>query len=139
MNYYCSAINRQTPEVSLELDTFEFWMKGFSRPENADKFYQPIYAWIEKNQERIAAGDMILKIHIDFEYINSSSLMFIIKYLKQCVDIRNGRRVEVYWYHDESDVEDTLETTNELWLVIGTPITTVCRNFSKNPGSEASR
>ena len=127
MDFYCEEVSKQTPEARLSLDTMEFLLKGFSRPENADKYYQPIYAWINKNEQQIMANGKKLNIIIDLDFINSSSLIYIIKLLKQCVDVRHARNLEIFWYYDECDAEDIIETCDELCTVIGIPFTMVCR------------
>lgn len=132
MNLFISAITKQTPEVLFDLDTLEFRLRGFSRPENADRFYQPIFSWLTDNQRAIFEHDKVLRLTIDLEYINSSSLIFLIKLMKICVDTRDGKRIDINWLYDENDADDIIETCNELWTVIGVPITMICRNESQN-------
>jgi hypothetical protein len=103
---------KSTPYILLDPQANQILMKGESYPENAAKFYAPVFSWIE----RYFSSHDPKKIVVDFEllYFNSSSskaLMNLLEMLEHAVS--SGHEVLVYWhYNAENDL--SLECGQEL-------------------------
>jgi SiaC family regulatory phosphoprotein len=94
---------RSTPQVVLDPFKGEIALVGDSYPEDALQFYSPILSWAKNF---LATSNLKVNLHIDLNYINSSST----KCLLNLFDVLEkaflaGRAVEIFWYFDqENDV-----------------------------------
>ena len=106
---------KHTPEVIIDSEKNEFSIRGFSRPENVESFFEQIYIWISKKAEAVSRNPHNLKIIIDLEYFNSSSLIHLLQFLTRCVEIKGNESVGISWFYDNEN-DDSLE---------------VCRDFAE--------
>jgi len=127
MKRFVIAPTRHTPEISFDILKEELMFRGFSVPENAFDFFQPLCTWFEDNRIAIEENVKHLKINIDLEYLNSSSLKFIVSFVKHCVVTTGGDNVQIMWHFD-SDDEDSIEKGRDLSSVIELPVTLVERS-----------
>jgi hypothetical protein len=101
-----------TPQVDFNPDTGILILKGQSYPENAFKFYEPIFKWTEEFLEQVH-GQITIEIDFSLPYINSSSSKCIMMLLDKFEDVFNeGKKVTINWYYDE-DNESSFECAEE--------------------------
>ncbi|WHH58518.1 DUF1987 domain-containing protein [Petroclostridium sp. X23] len=101
-----------TPQVDFNPDTGILILKGQSYPENAFKFYEPIFKWTEEFLEQVH-GQITIEIDFSLPYINSSSSKCIMMLLDKFEDAFNeGKKVTINWYYDE-DNESSFECAEE--------------------------
>ncbi|MCB2187057.1 MAG: DUF1987 domain-containing protein [Deltaproteobacteria bacterium] len=95
---------KSTPAVSFDPGCCTLSVKGESYPENAAKFYEPIFHWLRQALEELDPAARLL-VELEIIYFNSSSskaLMNLFDTLEEAARI--GRSVEVNWrYHREND------------------------------------
>ncbi|MDD3567218.1 MAG: DUF1987 domain-containing protein [Bacteroidales bacterium] len=102
-------------------------ISGYSRPENARDFYNPLIKWIEelkdwykKNQSATSAEPFVF--NFKYIYFNSSSAKFIFDIILQVSEIQKaGVPVNVFWYYDEDD-DELREAGEELSEMAYTPL-----------------
>lgn len=102
---------KSTPLVVFDPETNTLQIEGQSYPENAFKFYEPLFLWLEK--QLAAIGEMTLSIYIRMPYINTSSskcMMMLLEKLEQAH--LDGKKVGIHWYYD-ADNEMALECAEE--------------------------
>jgi hypothetical protein len=106
------AASKSTPGVHFDAGTNLLEIKGESYPENASKFYAPLFDWLGGYLEQVADGVEVV-VNLEIIYFNSSSskaLMNIFDMLSQAGAA--GRRVVVNWrYHSQN--ESALECGEE--------------------------
>lgn len=111
---------KSSPEVDFNCETGILKIKGQSYPENAFRFYEPLFDWIDDYFE-INSDDA--QMDISLIYLNTSSvkcLMDIIYKFEQAA--QKGRKVKINWYYKsnnrnifecgkefEEDLEEDLE------------------------------
>src|SRR5262249_48357005 len=83
---------------------------GESYPENAMKFYKPVFNWLS---EYLTETKKDIVFNFKLEYFNTSSSKCILNILEMLEEAHsNGRKVELNWYHREDD-DDMLESGQE--------------------------
>lgn len=92
---------RSTPQVTLDPHKGEISLIGDSYPEDANKFFAPIHSW---TKDFLVGSSVKLQLHIDLNYINSSST----KCLLNLFDLLEkafiaGRSIEIFWHFDEEN------------------------------------
>lgn len=96
---------QSTPEVLFDPDEFLLFIEGTSRPEDAEVFYSPLYAWLEEffvQHDKTPA--ILLDVEIKLTYFNSSSFLKIVDLFKIIKKIHSsGIKVIVGWYYSEDD------------------------------------
>lgn len=100
MDSFVLESTKSTPYVELNNEQKKLVFKGESYPENAYKFYEPIYKLID---EYFAEFD---ELSSDFQlsYINTSSIKcLIILFDKLNTSYKNGKKIVVNWYYDEDN------------------------------------
>lgn len=88
---------KSSPEIDFNSETGILKIKGQSYPENAFKFYEALFDWIDDYFE-INNGDTQLDVILI--YLNTSSikcLMDIIYKFEQVA--QKGRKVKINWYY----------------------------------------
>ena len=63
--------SRNTPEVILDTNKEIFSLRGVSYPENAQKFYGPVFD-IAKNYLEAKESKNEITMEVDFDYFNST-------------------------------------------------------------------
>jgi len=97
---------RSTPLVHFDADKRILAMSGESYPENAAKFYQPIYDWICEYFDSMADDtSSITTVNLEIVYFNSSSSKALMNLFDLFEDAgTNGKKFRINWrYHEEND------------------------------------
>ncbi len=98
------AASKSTPEVRFDAGANLLEIIGESYPENASKFYAPVFDWLGEYLGRVPAGTPVV-VNLEIIYFNSSSskaLMNIFDLLSQAA--ADGRQVTVNWrYHTQNE------------------------------------
>lgn len=103
MNKLIIQEDKNTPNVILDPENFNFRFFGKSFPENSKKFYQPVIEWLEKYAP--PPGSLI-EFNFYFYYLSSSSVIAVLEILKRLGKWReNGITLKINWSYDEDDEE----------------------------------
>ena len=108
------AATRRTPEITLDGENGEFYIKGCSMPENVNAFYAPILKYIDQYLEHPLSQTRIV---FNLEYINSSStqmLLAILYKLKKLTELGFSLKIEWHYMEDDDDIYETGKTFSEL-------------------------
>lgn len=103
---------KATPQIDFDADLKVLKMNGQSYPENAFKFYEPVFEWLDNFFESFE-GDDLIKLELTLPYINTSSskcMMMLLEKFEEASD--SGRNIVVNWYYDK-DNESELECAEE--------------------------
>lgn len=96
----------QTPSVNF-LCNGKLSISGVSIPENVNKFYDQLLNWLEEFEKALPKE---ISLTIDFEYINSSTLNFLLFKLFSKITSFSGPNVnlKVIWIYpkEDDDIED---------------------------------
>ncbi len=92
---------RDTPEIILDQKNNQFEITGSSLPEDATKFFFPIFDWIEKY---IQSPNKNTHFICNLEYFNSSSAKMIYQVFLELEKIKEtGNNVKITWYYESGD------------------------------------
>lgn len=92
-----------TPKVDFDPKTGELKLYGRSIPEQPSVFYSPLISWIGEYGDKKPPK---IKFMMMVDYINSSSVKYIMGLFEKLEQIRhNGTDVQVEWYYEEDDEE----------------------------------
>lgn len=102
---------KSTPSVNFDPTTNILSMKGESYPENAAKFFGPIFLWLE---EFLASQDVVQAVvEIELIYFNSSSSKALMNFFELLDNaVSDGRQIEVNWRYQKEN-ETALEAGEE--------------------------
>ncbi len=103
---------KATPQIDFDADLKVLKMNGQSYPENAFKFYDPVFEWLDNFFESVE-GDDLIKLELTLPYINTSSskcMMMLLEKFEEASD--GGKNIVVNWYYDK-DNESELECAEE--------------------------
>ena len=99
---------KETPFADFNYASGVFKIKGRSIPENPEIFYTPL---IKYANDYVKAPKNKTELHLDFEYINTSSLKYMTRLLYQFIDIKSSCSIDIHWYfHTKDEVEEPVET-----------------------------
>lgn len=102
---------KSTPLVAFDSGTNTLQIEGQSYPENAFKFFEPLFLWLDR---RLASLEGVtFSIYIHMPYINTSSskcVMMLLEKLEQAY--LSGKQVSICWHYD-ADNEMALECAEE--------------------------
>ncbi|MBP5367176.1 MAG: DUF1987 domain-containing protein [Bacteroidales bacterium] len=106
--------NMKTPSVLLDPDTGVLELSGRSIPENTESLYKPLLEWVE---EYVKNPQPRTTVNIKFEYFNSSSAKYLIRFLEYVTQLKKqGNVLIINWYYDDDelyeygqDYQDVLE------------------------------
>ena len=105
---------KNSPEILFSKERNEFRVAGRSIVENPNKFYMPIYSWLE---EYVKDPNPNTDFYFDLEYFNSSSARQVMKLIIVLEEIeKTGNTVKVIWQFEEGD-EMSEERGEEIKLV----------------------
>jgi len=103
---------KSTPEIQFDIRNNKLRIEGQSYPENAFKFYEPIFAWLDEHLQEFER-EVVLEIYFYMPYINTSSSKCIMMLLEKLDNAyREGRKIAVRWYYDIEN-ETALECAEE--------------------------
>ncbi|MDP4164764.1 MAG: DUF1987 domain-containing protein [Bacillota bacterium] len=104
---------KATPQVNFDAESKTLKIDGQSYPENAFKFYEPIFLWIDEFFKQDGNAELI-KLELSMPYINTSSSKCIMMLLEKFEEAsNNGKSIVVNWYYDPEN-ESELECAEEL-------------------------
>jgi hypothetical protein len=90
-----------SPEVLFDKIENTFFIKGRSLPENAVKFYSPLFDWLQiysKNPNKKTI------MEFRFEYFNTTSSKRVLDMLSIFEEMKEaGHEVEIHWYYEHYD------------------------------------
>ena len=104
MNHITSPGNMKSPRVNLDPEAGLVELGGRSIPENTEGVYRPLIEWIE---EYIKEPKDKTLVKINFEYFNSSSAKYLIRFLEYFSTLKkSGKEVVVNWYYDDDELQE---------------------------------
>ena len=111
-----------TPEVIFDADDLLLTIKGACRPEDAQKFFNPLFSWLEDfNANHPRTNTVPLSVEVHLVYFNSLSFLSIVELFKIIRKIHDGgMKIIVEWYYGEDD-DVILETGHELSDICNLP------------------
>jgi len=94
----------KTPAVRLDSDTGDLSISGCSIPENADRFFSPLFDLVEVYAAKPAPRTTV---HVRLSYFNSSSSKYLLDILKRLEDLHatGDSVVSMHWYHAAGDLD----------------------------------
>lgn len=96
---------KKTPEIAFNGDG-RFRISGRSIPEDASKFYDDIFEWVNSYCQKPAESTTV---DIELEYFNSGSSKALLHILRSLAEIdRKGLKLTINWYYEEGD-DDIME------------------------------
>ena len=97
---------KATPLIDFNYASNILLIKGQSFPENAFKFYEEIFKWVDEYLISIKE-EVLIEIKFNLPYINTSSSKCIMMLLDKFDNaFNNGKSIRVNWYYDmENDSE----------------------------------
>lgn len=102
----------KSPLVTLNAKNGIIKFSGRSITENALMFYQPLINWTEEYLKNPA---LKTTVDIDIEYINSSSVIWLMKLIKKLEKaFKEGSEIEVNWYYRDEDMCDAGEDLKDV-------------------------
>ncbi len=111
--------SKSTPEVTFDPDNHFIYIKGQSYPENAYKFYEPLFQWVDHYFEELK-NEFNVTINFELSYINTSSSKCLMMLLDKFEEAHcAGKSLTLNWYCDlenESEVECAEEFLEDLTL-----------------------
>ena len=103
---------KSSPEVRFDMENYRLRIEGQSYPENAFKFYEPIFAWLDEHLRHIEQ-EVVLEIYFHMPYINTSSSKCVMMLLEKLENAyRDGQKIAIHWYYDKES-ETALECAEE--------------------------
>jgi len=108
-------VTDNTSRVLLDPNSHELEFEGDSRPEDVQKFFQPIMDWLNEYETYVKSlGEVTLNTHFKLEYFNSSSAKYIMDIILKLGKIAEASNVSlnINWHYDEMD-EDMLDAGEE--------------------------
>ncbi len=111
----------KSPEVIFDKENNIFQIRGRSISENAQEFYEPLKKWLN---EYFKNPNPQTKLVLNFDYLNSSSLIQISKIISLLEkNYKKGKDVLLVWQYEKDD--ELIENTGiELNLISNIPFVT---------------
>lgn len=107
-----------SPEINFDLTQSSFVIKGRSMPENAEKFYLPVMAWLIDN---IGSKPMNANFDIALDYYNTGSFIRLMGLFNTLQELNeSGSEFRVRWLC-ESDDEDNIDDGQSFKEVVKVP------------------
>ena len=106
--------NMKTPTILLDPNTGLMELAGRSIPENTESLYKPLLEWVEEYVKNPAPSTTV---NIKFEYFNSSSAKYLIRFLEFVAQLKKvGKPLVINWFYEDDelfeygqDYQDVLE------------------------------
>ncbi|RXT05786.1 DUF1987 domain-containing protein [Ammoniphilus sp. CFH 90114] len=107
---------KSTPEVFFSAETHVLTLRGQSYPENAFKFYEPLFQWVDSYFSLEEDKDVVIEFTLP--YINTSSSKCVMMLLDKFDHaFQEGKRITLKWYYhpdNESEFECAEEFMEDL-------------------------
>ncbi|MES2593587.1 MAG: DUF1987 domain-containing protein [Bacteroidota bacterium] len=106
-----------SPAIKFDIMSNEFIISGKSRPENCNKFYEPVFVWLQEFEksapERLKAEGKPLTFTFKLEYFNSISAKYIADIILVLKELAlQGLTVNIEWNYPRFD-DDMLDIGQE--------------------------
>jgi hypothetical protein len=89
---------KSSPEIDFNADTGLLKLSGQSYPENAFKFYEEVFEWLNDYFEFVD-GNTVMDINL--VYINTSSTKCIMDIMYKVEEVvKSGKIVAINWYYN---------------------------------------
>lgn len=110
----------KTPAVSLDAQSGDLSITGCSIPENADRFFAPLFDQVEIYA---SAPAPTTTVHVRLSYFNSSSSKYLLDIFKRLEDLQasGDSEVRMLWYHAANDL-DMEEAGNDYKGLVEFPV-----------------
>lgn len=106
-----------SPEIVFDPEAGLFVIRGESRPEYPQKFYQKVFEWFDGYFVHTAAAPSQHNVNlvVDFDYFNSTTAKVIYDLLMHVKSgfQQTGGHLVITWCHDKMD-EDMMHSGKEL-------------------------
>ncbi|PCI94230.1 MAG: nuclear pore complex subunit [Flavobacteriales bacterium] len=118
MKNYNIEATENTPKLELNSDNNTLLFEGESRPEDVQKFYQPVLSWLEDYSKHLYfikdQNDTLIEVNCNFkfEYFNSSSAKYVMDIINFLKKLKSSTQLNINWHYEEMD-EDMLEAGEE--------------------------
>jgi hypothetical protein len=131
MNILKIKSTKLTPEIVMDPTNHVVEIKGFSFPEDAQEFYQPIINWLKEYKEEYSNNfkdNNELKVYFKLVYFNSASTRLLVEIFELLNKmLTGGYSIKVYWHYDIEDPKMG-ETGNELSEITKVPVQIISYN-----------
>jgi hypothetical protein len=95
--------NVKTPKISFNHLSGNLILSGRSYPENGVEVYEPLLEWIN---EYIKSPQKTTNLHLNLEYFNSTTVLYISKMIKSLAKIdQNDATIFIHLYFDNEDLD----------------------------------
>lgn len=109
---------KSTPKLVFDAGQRVLSIEGQSYPENAVKFYEPLFSRLE---EDLKENNNPLTVEINLYYMNTSSSKCIMTLIDKLEEAHSkGKEVKINWYYDEEN-EMALESAEDFKEDINLP------------------
>jgi hypothetical protein len=111
MERLCIEATKSSPMVRFDAETGLLEISGKSYPENASKFYGPVFSWV---QEYLSTSPRHrIQMDVEIVYLNSSSSKILLNLFDMLDEAaREGAEVVINWRYNEEN-ETALECGEE--------------------------
>ena len=114
------AATDKTPGIRFDPAHGLFEIQGCSIPENAHRFYSPIYDLVERY---LTAPAKQTTVRVELSYFNSSSAKYLLDILKRLEDLHASAASQVVleWHHSRGD-QDMAEAGQDYRSLLEFPV-----------------
>ncbi|PCJ84384.1 MAG: hypothetical protein COA57_09295 [Flavobacteriales bacterium] len=110
--------SKNGPQILFDPEANNYSVTGRSFPENAIKFYEPVFDWLESFSPPPNAE---LNFNFELYYISSSSLISLLEVLRKINNFKiNGTSIKINWRYDDDD-DDMRKIGEDFMNVLGLP------------------
>lgn len=112
VNHLHIESTKSTPEISFDPVQHSLVIQGESYPENAFKFYEPIFSWVDQYLSELDEKAAV-QVALGLPYINTSSTKCLMMLLEKFDEAyQAGKNIRLEWYCNEEN-ESELECAEE--------------------------
>jgi len=96
-----------SPEVIFSPKNHKYSISGWSRPESPQRFYEPLFKWIDEEGPKHLNS---ATINFQIEYFNTPSAKMI-SYLFDKLDklYKSGVKMNIIWHYDDLETKEEFE------------------------------
>ena len=98
------AVGEASPGIVLDSAKNIFEITGWSYPEDAATFFDPVFTWLSEYAKEPNADTTF---HFNFHYFNTASAKQIFKIISLLEAIASKSKTTIHWHYDKDD-EDML-------------------------------